>query len=239
MDTARPACPKPDWTRVHHVLLDMDGTLLDLAFDNFLWCELIPARYATARGLTRMQAQIQLGPQFVGVAHTLAFYDTDHWSRITGLDVAALHHEFRNRITILDGSLSFLEAARASGRPLWLTTNAHPDSWRPKLEQTGIAHYFQHIVSSHDMQAPKEDARFWQRLRQRHPFDPAHALFADDSRPVLESARRFGIGQIVAMNHPDTSQPPRRFEDFYSVARLDELLPLPGLTADADQARSP
>ena len=26
-----------DWTEVDHVLLDMDGTLLDLAFDNDFW----------------------------------------------------------------------------------------------------------------------------------------------------------------------------------------------------------
>lgn len=223
---------KPDWTRVRHVLLDMDGTLLDLAFDNFIWRQLIPERYAARRGLDLEQARAELDPHFMAVAHTLPWYDTDHWSRVTGLDVAALHREFQHRITILDGSLVFLDAARASGRKLWITTNAHPDSWRPKLEQTGIAPYFEHIVSSHDMQAPKEDERYWQRLRERHAFDPAHALFADDSRPVLESARRFGIAQIVAMNHPDTTQPPRHFEDFYSVARLDELLPLPRFRSD-------
>lgn len=217
---------RPDWTRVRHVLLDMDGTLLDLAFDNFFWREALPTRYAAARGLSLDAARRELEPQFRAVAHTLPWYDTDHWSRVTGVDVAGLHRELRHRVSVLDGSLAFLDAVRASGRPIWLATNAHPDSWKPKLEQTGLAHYFEHIVSSHDVQAPKEDARYWERLRARHPFDPAAAFFADDSLPVLAAARAFGIGQIVAMHHPDTTQPPKSFEAYFSAARLSELLPL-------------
>lgn len=218
--------PGIDWARVRHVLLDMDGTLLDLAFDNFIWREMVPTRYAAARGIDLASARRELEPRFMAVAHTLPWYDTNYWSAITGIDIAALHREFQHRIGILDGTVAFLDAVRASGRPIWLVTNAHPDSWRPKLEQTGIAHYFEQIISSWDMQAPKEDARYWQRLRARHEFDPARVLFADDSLPVLQSARAFGMGQIVAMTHPDTSQPPRRFDDFFSVARVSELLPI-------------
>ena len=35
-----------DWDRIDTVLLDMDGTLLDLHYDNTLWNELLPARYS-------------------------------------------------------------------------------------------------------------------------------------------------------------------------------------------------
>jgi putative hydrolase of the HAD superfamily len=218
--------PRLDWARIRHVLLDMDGTMLDLAFDNFFWRQLVPSRYAEARGLSLEQAQAELTPQFMAVAHTLPWYDTDYWSHVTGLDLCALHWEFKHRASLLDGTVEFLDAVRASGRTLWIATNAHPDSWKPKMAQTGIAHYFAHIVSSNDLQAPKEDPRFWQRLQAQHPFDPAQALFCDDSRPVLEAARDFGIGQIVAMTHPDTTQPGREFPDFLSVPRLNRLLPL-------------
>ncbi|MGQ0529355.1 MAG: GMP/IMP nucleotidase [Panacagrimonas sp.] len=226
---------RPDWARVRHVFLDMDGTLLDLAFDNFIWRQAVPQRYAAARGLSLDAARRELEPQFMAVAHTLPWYDTDYWTRLTGVDVAALHREFQSRVKIFDGSLAFLDAVRATGRPIWLVTNAHPDSWRPKLEQTGIAHYFEHIISSWDMQAPKEDAAYWSGLRARHPYDPAQVLFADDSLPVLNAARAYGLGQIVAMNDPDSTQPRRVFEDFFSVGRLSELLPLLQRT-DVDHA---
>jgi hypothetical protein len=42
---------------------------------------------------------------------------------------------------------------------------------------------------------------------------------------VLASAERFGIAQLVGMHHPDSTQPVRDLGRF-SVARLDELLPL-------------
>jgi putative hydrolase of the HAD superfamily len=217
---------RPDWARVRHVLLDMDGTLLDLAFDNYFWRELVPERYAAARGLSLEAARAQLTPRFQAIQHTLPWYCTDYWSRETGLSMAQLKHEIRDRIRLFEGSREFLETLRDSGREVWLVTNAHHDSWQLKLSQTGITDCFHRIISSHDFGAPKEDAVFWQRLMAAHPFEREHALFADDSLPVLQAARAFGIGQVIAMTHPDTGQAPRVIEGFASVARLPQLLPL-------------
>ncbi|MGH8457281.1 MAG: HAD-IA family hydrolase, partial [Stenotrophobium sp.] len=150
-------------------------------------------------------------------------YCTDYWSRITGLDIAALKRETRHLIGPLAGAVDFLHAVRASGRPLWLATNAHRDSWSLKLEHTGLAAMFDNIICSHDYSAPKEDQRFWTRLAQAHPFARERALFVDDSLPVLRAARDFGIGQVVAISHPDTTQPPREISEFPAVPRLGEL----------------
>lgn len=215
-----------NWSAIEWVILDMDGTILDLAFDNYFWRELVPQRYAAARGLSLEQARAELLPKFIEVQHTLPWYCTDYWSRITGLDMAALKHEIRHRIAPLQGAVEFLDTVRASGRPLWLATNAHRDSWSLKLEHTGLSDRFDRIHCSHDFGAPKEDARFWQRLQAAHPFDPARALFVDDSLPVLESARRYGIGQVVAIRHPDTSLPQRELGALAAVDRLADLLPI-------------
>ena len=40
------------WESVDHVMLDMDGTVLDLAFDNHFWRDVVPERYAQQRGLS-------------------------------------------------------------------------------------------------------------------------------------------------------------------------------------------
>ncbi|MDH5594749.1 MAG: haloacid dehalogenase, partial [Gammaproteobacteria bacterium] len=42
-----------DWQRIETVLLDMDGTLLDLNFDNHFWREHVPQRYAEKHGLDK------------------------------------------------------------------------------------------------------------------------------------------------------------------------------------------
>lgn len=215
-----------DWQRVEWVILDMDGTFLDLAYDNYFWRELVPERFARKNGLTLDAAKAELTPRFAAVAHTLPWYCTDYWSTETGLDIAGLKREVRARIRVLPGVRDFLAAVRASGRKLWVATNAHADSWTLKLEHTGLREYFDVIVSSHDYGAPKEDPRFWQTLAERHPFVKGRALFADDSLPVLHAARAFGIGQIVAMTEPDSSQPPRVVTGFATTPQLSALLPI-------------
>lgn len=219
---------QPDWSRIDHVLLDMDGTVLDLAFDNYFWSELLPERYALARGLTLEQAVADLAPRFQAIEHTLPWYCTDHWSRETGLDLKALKLEIRERVAYIGGSEAFLQAVRASGRPLWLVTNAHPDSWQTKLDHLGLRPMFDAIISSHDYGAPKEQQAFWQAMQSEHPFDPARALFADDSLPVLRAARAYGIGQVIAMRRPDSTRPERTISEFDSTDGLGSLLPVAG-----------
>jgi hypothetical protein len=59
-----PANRPPDWNAIDTVLLDLDGTLLDLAFDNYVWMGRIPELYAQANGLSVPEAQAALAPKF-------------------------------------------------------------------------------------------------------------------------------------------------------------------------------
>ena len=215
-----------NWNDVEHVMLDMDGTILDLAFDNYFWREVVPERYGQQKGLSLEQARAELQPHFESLQGRLEWYCLDYWSELTRLDLAALTVEIRHRVALLEGAEDFLRAVKDSGRTLWLVTNAHRNSWALKMEQTGLGVHFDRIVCSHDFSAPKEDDRFWQRLQERHPFDAKRALFADDSLPVLRAARAYGIGQLVAIRRPDTTRPPRDITALKSVERLADLLPV-------------
>jgi putative hydrolase of the HAD superfamily len=214
--------PMP-WREIEEVLLDMDGTLLDLAFDNHFWTRLLPQRFAAARGLTEAEALAELQPIFARTRGSLDWYCTDFWSRQTGLDVAALKREVAHEVRLLPETAAVLERLRAAGKRLWLVTNAHPATLAIKLERAPIADYFERIVSSHALRAPKEQPAFWQRLQGRHPFEPDAALFVDDSPPVLQAARDFGIAHVVAAGWPDRSQPPRLHAEFPTVSTLDQL----------------
>lgn len=218
-----------DWAAVDLILLDMDGTVLDLAFDNHFWGEAVPRAYARARGLTEAQALAELQPHFDGLRGTLPWYSLEHWSRLTGVDLIALKREHRHGIAPRAGAQDFLSAARAAGRRLWLATNADPHALDIKLLHTGLEDAFERLITAHDFDAPKEEREFWQRLVERHPFDPARALFVDDSGPVLAAARAFGIGQVVAIRHPDSRRPARDVPGFPAVDRLVDLLPVPPL----------
>lgn len=217
-----------DWSRIDHVLLDMDGTVLDLAYDNRFWQHELPLRYAEHHGISAGMALERLGAAFAATHGTLDWYCLDYWSRFTGLDIAAIKRtpEHRARMCPLPGSDDFLRAVRASGRPLWLVTNAHPGSWTVKLEQTGIGLHFDRIISAHDFGLPKEHPAFWPTLMQRHPFAIARALFADDSLNVLRNAQASGFAEVVAIRHPDSSAAPRSMPGFTAVDRLPGLLPI-------------
>ena len=114
-----------DWSEIDTVFVDMDGTLLDLAFDNFFWLELVPARYAERHGLMPEAARAHVLSRFDAAAGTLSWYCLDHWTRDLGLDIRTLKRSHSHLIRFLPGAPEFLAAVRARGKRLWLVTNAH------------------------------------------------------------------------------------------------------------------
>lgn len=105
-----------------------------------------------------------------------------------------------------------------------LVTNAHRDALEIKAAQTGLARYFQRIVSSHEFGVPKEHPQFWSQLQAEIAFDPGRCLFVDDSIAVLAAAHAHGIGQIFAISRPDSTQAGRVIEGFAAVEAVACLL---------------
>ncbi len=214
-----------DWRAVDTVLLDMDGTLLDLRFDNYFWLDLVPRKYGEARGLDFTLAQAELKPRFAAHHGRLEWYCTDHWSRELKLDIAALKRAAREHIGWLPGAEEFLRTLRQWSKRLILVTNAHQDSLVIKHEHTGLGRHFDALVSSHQYGYPKEHAGFWTALHCEHVLIPERTLFIDDSLPVLRAARNYGIAHLIAVTHPDSTQAPRECDEFPSIARVVQLLP--------------
>lgn len=219
--------PLPDWQRIDVVLLDMDGTLLDLRFDNYFWQVLVPQRFAVLNSLSEAAAVAALKPRFAAKQGTLDWYCTDYWSRELGMDIAALKHEIREQVRFLPGAEEFLrELGRRKLRRI-LVTNAHQDSLGVKARQTGLVSHFEAVVSSHQYGAPKEHPAFWTKLHAQMQLDPARCLFVDDSLPVLRAAQRHGIGQIFAISRPDSDAAHRSIEEFPAVPAIIDLLGQP------------
>lgn len=213
------------WNRIETVFLDMDGTLLDLHFDNHFWLEHVPLRYAEKHGLAAADSKTQLLARYRHAEGTLLWYCVDHWTRELGLDIAALKEEVAERIALRPLAREFLNAVAASGREIRLVTNAHVQAIRLKMRRTGLSPFFDSIVCAHDYDAPKESAAFWLALHARHPFDAARTMMVDDSLPVLRAARRFGIAQLVAIRQPDSRQPERDIREFPAVRSFSEIMP--------------
>ena len=97
----------PDWSAIDTVLLDLDGTLLDLAFDTRFWRHTIPSAWAQARGLTLEQARDQLVPRFREREGTLDWYSLAFWSQELGLDVAALKRAAMHEVLEMPAATDF------------------------------------------------------------------------------------------------------------------------------------
>ena len=198
-----PAAPRPDWSAIDTVLLDMDGTLLDLAYDTSFWRQTIPQAYAAANGMTPEAAEAALRPLFRQHEGTLDWYCVDFWSGRLGLDVVALKHA-SDGVAWLPGIEDYLGELRRRGKRLVLLTNAHPQTLAIKDQRAGVSRHFDALYSSHAVGFPKEAPEFWAAVRLREPFDPARSLFADDSPPVVRAARLAGIRWVYGLRRPDT-----------------------------------
>ena len=214
----------PDHIRT--LLLDLDGTLLDLAFDTHFWLEVVPEYYGRKRGMSAERAlREEIHPRLRDAEGTLNWYCLDYWSRMLDLDLSAIKSQHDERIAWLPGAREFLARQRAAGRRLVLATNSHPETLRIKDEKVDIRAHLDVMFSSHQFGAPKEHAEFWLRLRKAEPFDPAHTAFIDDNPKVLHAARAAGIACIIAVTNPDSSRPPRPAPaDFPHVAAVADIL---------------
>ena len=201
--------PKTMFAECETLMLDMDGTVLDLAYDNYVWKELVPEHYAKATGITVDDARIRLFEKYRAIQGDIQWYCLDHWSERLGLDVLELHRDVNHRIDYLPGAQSFLQTLREQHVRVLLVTNSHPDTLALKDEVTGLAGYFDAVYSSHQFGYAKERQEFWHALQEEENFRAESTLFVDDNRTVLQSADTYGLEMLVEISHPDTSEPVR------------------------------
>ncbi|MGA3679557.1 GMP/IMP nucleotidase [Pseudomonas graminis] len=216
--------PSLPWRDIDTVLLDMDGTLLDLHFDNHFWLEHLPKRYAEVHGVSLAMAQLELMPLFEKNAGTLNWYCTDFWSTELNLSVKDLKVEIAHLIALRPDAETFLAALKQAGKRVIMITNAHRDSLSLKMERLELAPYFERLISSHDYGYPKENPQFWDALQDDIKFDPARSLFIDDTLPILRSAGRYGIGHLLAVREPDSRKGPKDTEEFEAVEDYRALI---------------
>lgn len=209
---------------VETVLLDMDGTLLDLHFDTHFWLQHLPARVAQMRGMSSSEVDQKLLAHMRDRQGTLDWYSTDYWSSHLDVDVMALKTETQSRIGFRPGAEKLLQRLVSDGYQPIMVTNADRHVMELKFSQTGVNNWFTHLFSSHDFGFPKEDAGFWHTLHQHIDFDPATTLLIDDSLSVLRSARGSNIGHLLAPAQPDSQRDPVTDHEFVTIARFDDLV---------------
>lgn len=215
----------PDWRDIETVFLDLDGTLLDLHFDNHFWLEHVPIRYAEKHGLTADEANKALMDRYSEVKGRLEWYCVDFWTRELELDIEQLKHEMSHKIAVHPQVREFLQAVRDIGKRIVLVTNAHPASLSLKMNKTGLESYFDRLINAHDLGLAKEHDGFWRQLHIVEPYDPASTLLIDDNLEVLESAEHFGIAHLLAISNPDSQGAVVETKRYLALKNFAEITP--------------
>jgi 5'-nucleotidase len=220
-----------NWTDIDTVLLDMDGTLLDRHFDDHFWLEHVPKRYSAERKIPLEAAKKLLYGLFRSQENTLNWTDLDYWSDRLGLDIPLLKMEVEHLIAVHPFVVEFLLFLKQHGKGVFLVTNAHCKTLALKMGKTRLGPYFDGIISAHDVGLPKEDVRFWEKLRGFIPYDPARTLLGEDSETNLTTASAYGIGYLVYMSRFSSRTVPKASELFTSIQYFSQLIPGTGKMA--------
>ncbi len=212
------------WSQVDHVLLDMDGTLLDKYFDDYFWETYVPEVYANKNGITVAEAGRELLAKYKSREGTLAWTDLDFWSNELDLDIPNLKTQVDHLIAVHPYVIDFLEYCHKIGKVTCLVTNAHSKTLEIKMAKTALRGYFDKIVCSMEVGLAKEDPAFWERLGSMISFDPARTMLADDTEKVLLSAEKAGLKHLVYVAKPSSREPVRPSKKFHSITYFKELI---------------
>ena len=215
----------PEWGDIETVLLDMDGTLLDLHFDNHFWLHHVPLCYAKKHNLSHDEAHQHLMQRYSDVRGSLDWYCVDFWSRELSLDIKQLKHDVAEKISIRADVVEFLSWLNQQKKRVVLVTNAHPISLDLKMDKTNLHVHFDNIVNAHDVGQAKESDGFWHMLQKFEIYDKHSAMLIDDNLEVLECARQYGIKYCYGILQPDSQGEAISSRQFITLNSFKEILP--------------
>lgn len=191
------------------IMFDMDGTLLDLAFDDLIWNQQLAIRHAEHHQCSLEQSQANLNQFYQQHKRTISWYSSAYWTQTVGVDVLQLQYDFKQHIAPRPGCFELLTQLKQQGYRCWLLTNADQAGLQLKLDQIELQPYFEVILSSEQLGYSKEHPLFWQKLQELHPFSSQDAVFIDDTAPVLDAAQQFGIPHLFSIIQPSSGRDAR------------------------------
>lgn len=209
---------------IKYVLLDMDGTLLDLYFDDYFWGHLVPEKYAEKHEITFGSAKDYLYKTYKKHERTLNWCDIDFWSRELNLDIPALKEQIRHLIEVHPHVVDFLKLMRRQRKKIFLMTNAHFKTVKLKFNKTRIGKYFDDVLCSFNVGYPKEYVQFWERAEKRLKFSKDQSLFIDDTEDVLKTAKDFGIKYLLFKARASSKAEPKKTNAFPTIHDFRELM---------------
>ena len=180
------------------LLIDMDGVILDNAYDNDFWQNQIPEVIADSKGIPFDDAKRLAIQIFNYKKNTKDWYDVDYWSNMLDIDIEAQKRSEKSfsRISLYDGVIDTLSVLKNKTKMI-LITNAHRKTLNIKLEKYNLTPYFDEMVCAHELNYVKEDIQLWYMLRSKYRLDYEKTLLVEDTINNINVGLSAGISGAI------------------------------------------
>ena len=149
------------------ISFDMDGTLVDPEYTDWVWLHGIPTLYAEKAGLSFEKAKDFVVKEYLKVGEgSIEWYDIKYWFQFFQLEESwkVLMERYVDKINIYPDVNHILECLREKFL-LVLTSNAGREFIDMEMEAMGLRRYFDRIFSAtSDFGEVKKTAGFYQRI---------------------------------------------------------------------------
>jgi len=165
------------------ISFDMDGTLVDAEFTDWVWGHGIPTLYAKKTGVSFEEAKALVTQEYLKVGEgAIEWYDIKYWFRFFQLGESwkAVMERYADKIRVYPDVNRLLQ--RLEGRfPLILTSNAGREFIDLEMEVTGLGGYFYRVFSATtDFGEVKKTVGFYQRICQILETRPQEIVHVGD-----------------------------------------------------------
>jgi len=166
-----------------YISFDMDGTLVDPEFTDWVWGQGIPTLYGGKVGLPFEAAKVFVVKEYQKVGEgAVEWYDIKYWFRLFELEQSwqDLMKQFVDKIKVYSDVNHILDRLRERF-PLILTSNAGREFIEIEMETTGLDKYFDRIFSATtDFRVVKKTEDFYQRVCDILNVDPQEIVHVGD-----------------------------------------------------------
>lgn len=167
------------------ISFDMDGTLIDSSFTDWVWGYGIPALYAEKKGLAFEMAKSVVEEEYRKVGpDAIEWYDIKYWFQLFKLGNSwnKLMKQFIDKISVYSDVLPILNCLKGKFS-LVLTSNATREFIDIELEAAVLRSYFNRIFSAtSDFGQVKKTTDFYLRICQILGVNPEEMVHIGDHR---------------------------------------------------------
>ena len=179
------------------ILSDLDGVILDLAYDIKFWELWLPEQVANQTNKSVEETKAEIKAEIDIQRGTLNFYDLNYWDDLLNVDCMQIFKEKTERCSYLGGSYEALQRLSTLKNPKYILTNGDPRIQEYKAETQNFLEFFDSIFYSMHVGYPKESKEFWALARHNLNLDFEDTIFIDDDFKVATAAAKAGIKQVA------------------------------------------